>query len=324
MRLPVVPDAVSMFRALLVGLWLAAAFSSGSVQASTSPAAVVRAALSVPESDLDYTDAKLIFDRIIDPDLDDAAVIARVDRLTEAASRMAAGANDIDRLRAVRQVIYDAGEWNGGRPFTYDHADPFGTNLRNKLLATYFETRRGNCVSMPILHLIVAERLGLNVTLSTAPHHIFMRYTNPVNGRSIAIEPTSGGHPAREAWYRDGMGITDAQVASGIYLGQLTKRESIAVMASTVTEWLMSEGRYQDVIDVADVILEYNPRDVHALLQRGLAHAELLRTEYYERYPTPAEIPSDLWPRYEMLAARNAADFGQAEAWGWMPSSEPQ
>lgn len=118
------------------------------------------------------------------------------------------------------------------------------------------------------------------------------------------------------------MGVTQAQVENGIYLGVLTKRESIAVIASTVTEWLMSEGRYNEAIAVADVLLEYYPTDVHAMLTRGSAHGELLRTEFVERFPNPQTIPPSLRPRYQMLASQNAAAFQQAEAWGWVPVAQ--
>ncbi len=244
---------------------------------------------------------------------------AQIEQLSDSARRIAANSNDVARLKAVRQVIYDAGAWNGDRPFVYDHNDPYGQDLRNKLLATYLDTRRGNCVSMPILQLVVAERLGLNVSLSTAPLHVLMRYTNPTNGRSIAIESTSGGHPARESEYFEKMGVTQRQVDNGIYLGVLTKRQTIAVMASTVTEWLMSQGRYDEAIAVVDVLLEYYPTDVHAMLTRGSAYGELLRTEFTERFPSPQSIPDSMRPRFQMLASQNAAAFAQAEAWGWTP-----
>lgn len=293
-------------------------------RSTQSTAFAVRAVLSAPESELNYEQSKLAFDGIIAPEMDESAVAAEVDQLASAAARIAADGDDIDRLKAVRQVIYDEGAWNGGQSFTYDHADPYGIDLNNKLLATYLDTRRGNCVSMPILQLIVAERLGLNVSLSTAPLHVLMRYTNPNNGRSLAIEATSGGNPTREIWYHERMGVTDQQVENGIYLGVLTKRETIAVMASTVTEWLMSQGRYDEAIEVADVLLEYYPKDIHAVLSRGSAYGELMRTEFVERFPTPAAIPPSLRPRYKMLATQNAAAFQQAEAWGWKPPSANQ
>lgn len=301
-----------------------ASFLSADLAHARTPSELVRSAISAPDNELNYEQAKLLFDRIISSDLDENAVTTEVDRLSIAATRIAADGTDIDKLKAVRQVIYDEGAWNGSRPFTYDHADPYGVDLNSKLLATYLDTRKGNCVSMPILHLIVAERLGLNVSLSTAPLHVFVRYTNPTNGRSLAIEATSGGNPTREIWYHERMGVTDQQVNNGIYLGVLTKRETIAVMASTVTEWLMSQGRYEEAIEVANVLLEYYPKDIHAVLSRGSAYGELMRTEFVERFPTPAAIPPSLRPRYQMLATQNAADFQQAEAWGWTPAPADQ
>lgn len=301
---------------LIVGMFLAPAAFVQPVSAK-SATDTVRAVLSAADIELSYEQAKLTFDRIIAPELNEAAVTAKIDQLANAAREIAAGGNDIAKLQAVQRVIYQSGAWNGGRPFVYDHADPYGEDLNNKLLTTYLETRRGNCVSMPILQLIVAERLGLNVSLSTAPLHVFMRYTNPTSGRRIAIESTSGGHPTRESEYFEKMGVTQAQVDSGIYLGVLSKRESIAVMASTVTEWLMSQGRYREAIEVADVLLEHFPKDVHSTLIRGSAHGELLRTEFVERFPNPQLIPPALRPRFQMLASQNARAFQQAEAWGW-------
>src|SRR3546814_3715540 len=84
---------------------------------------------------------------------------------------------------------------------------------------------------MPVLHIIVAEKLGLNVHLSTAPLHMFVRYTNPQNQRDLSIEPTSGGYPTRDVWYRENLPMSDMAVEQGLYLKTLTKRESIAHMA---------------------------------------------------------------------------------------------
>lgn len=312
-----------MFRAIISFLFFSVFIGSTCANAREPIVAeTVRSILAAPDSGLRYEQAKLTLDSIVTPEVNVDAVTAEIDQLAAAATHIAADGNDIDKLKAVRQVIYDEGAWNGRQPFTYDHADPYGVSLKNKLLATYLDTRKGNCVSMPILHLIVAERLGLNVSLSTAPLHVFVRYTNPTNGRSLAIEATSGGNPTREVWYHERMGVTDQQVENGIYLGVLTKRETIAVMASTVTEWLMSQGRYEEAIEVADVLLEYYPKDIHAVLSRGSAFGELMRTEFVERFPNPAAIPPSLRPRYQMLAAQNAAAFRQAEAWGWTSAAQ--
>jgi hypothetical protein len=115
------------------------------------------------------------------------------------------------------------------------------------------------------------------------------------------------------------MGVTDQQVKNGIYLGTLTKREGVALMATTVMEWLVDQHRYQEGIEVADVILQYYPRDVDTVVARGSAYGELLQ-QFTDKYPTPAAIPPALRARYQQLASANAEAFAKAESWGWKPT----
>ena len=296
-------------------IWPAGTFA----QPASSPAAIVRDVLSVRDDQLDYGRAKLAFDQIIDPSLNANATLAEIDQLASRASALAGpNASPAVKLSALRRVIYESGEWNGGRPFAYDHADPLGQNVRNKLISTYLATRRGNCVSMPILFLIVGERLGLNLALSTAPLHIFLRYTEE-GGREINLEATSGGHPARTLWYRQNLPMTDRAIESGLYMRTLSRTEAVAHMASTVVDFLMSEGRFPEAIDVAEVILQHYPRDGYTRVKLGTAYAELMRGEFLERFPPPAPVPPDLRERFLLLARRNQLAFEAAEALGWEP-----
>lgn len=306
---------------LLVFAASALALQAGAnAQPSSDPAAVVRNVLSVPDDQLDYGRAKLAFDRIIDPSLNVEATLAEIERLASGASALAGDLpTPAVRLSALRRVIYESGDWNGGRPFDYDHADPLGRNVRNKLISTYLTTRRGNCVSMPVLLLIVGERMGLNLALSTAPLHMFLRFTDE-SGREINLEATSGGHPARALWYRQNLPMTDRAIESGLYMRTLTRREAVAHMASTVIDFLMTEGRFQGAIEVAEVILQHHPRDGYTMAKLGTAYAELMRVEYVERFPTPAMIPPVLRSRYAWLAGGNQRAFQAAESLGWEPS----
>lgn len=297
------------------------AFASCSTAAAAStPAAIVGSVLSLPDDQLDYGRAKLAFDRIIDPSLNGDAISAELDRLAQSANALAgAGASQAAKLSALRRVIYESGAWNEGRPFAYDHADPLGQNVRNKLISTYLATRRGNCVSMPILVLIVGERMGLHLGLSTAPLHIFLRYADET-GREINLEATSGAHPARTIWYRQNLPMTDRAIESGLYMRTLTRREAVAHMASTVVDFLMGEGRFQEAIDVAEVILQNYPRDGYTLAKLGSAYGEVMRVEFQDRFATAAAIPPALRGRYMMLARANQRAFQAAEALGWQPS----
>ena len=302
----------------LAALFLA--WQSGTVQqAAASPVAVVQSVLSSPDDQLDYALAKLAFDRIIDPSLDVDAVLAEIHRLAGCAIMLAGSrSSQAQKLAALRRVISEARDWNGGRPFGYDQADPLGQNVRNKLISTYLATRRGNCVSMPIPFLIVGERMGLNLALSTAPLHIFLRHTDEA-GREVNLEATSGAHPARSSWYGQNLPMTDRSIESGLYMRTLTRREAVAHMASTVVDYLMTEGHYQEAVDVAEVILQHYPRDGYTMVKLGTAYAELMRSEFVERYPSPARVPAALQQRFLFLAQRNEQAFQTAEALGWQP-----
>jgi regulator of sirC expression with transglutaminase-like and TPR domain len=285
---------------------------------SPDPVEIVRAVLAEHEARLDYAAAKLALDAAVEPGQDRAAAERMLDGFTATATLMAGAQASIEsKLVALRRMLYEPGPWNGRRPFVYDPDDPSGERVANKLLANYLTTRRGNCVSMPILFLILAGRLGLEAGLATAPLHIFVR-CHVEGGREINIEATSGGHPARDSWIRQTMPMSDLAVASGLYMRTLGRREAVALMATTVLEHLGDEGRYEQAIAVADIILRHNPRDAYSMVKQGTACAALMRQEL-ERYGSVFLIPPLRRARYLDLARRNRAAFEAAEALGWEP-----
>lgn len=322
-----------MNRRLFLGLSLSAtAFplagcgperGSGEPPPIVSPAGAIRELLAMPDAQLDYGMAKLALDRLVDSTLDQSAIATEVDRIAAAAGALAgSGADEVRKLAAVRTVIYQPGAWNDNRPFAYDHADPYGQNLRSKLLSVYLSTRRGNCVSMPILFLILADRLGVNVALAEAPLHVFVRYT-AADGKPVNLEATSGALPARDQWYREKLPMTDLAASNGVYLRTLSRKESVALMANTVMEHLMDQARYGEAVEVANAILEAYPLDVQTLVRQGTAYAHLLDEEFHKPYPSADLVPPSLHGRYRELATLNEQAFARAEALGWTPTEIP-
>ena len=286
--------------------------------ASVDPVAAVRAVLSVGDAGLDYGRAKLAFDQLVNPVHAVADTMAQLDRLVDGAHQLAGPSASPDaRLAALSRLLYVAGPWNDHRPFAYDHDDPLGQRIGNKLLAVYLATRRGNCISMPALFLILADKLGLDVALATAPLHVFLRYRSE-GGRVVNIEATNG-HPARDEWYRERMPMSDRAVESGLYLRSLTRREGVALMATTVLEHLVEQRRYGEALGVSEAILEHAPRDAYTMVKQGSVCAELIRSEFTGKYRTPALVPPPLRARYLMLVERNRSTFEAAEALGWEP-----
>ena len=130
--------------------------------------AIVRGILTLPESDIDLATAKLTIDRLMEPSIDVQAALRQLDAMaaTVKAAILASAPSRL-KLEVLRQHLYTANAWNGNRPYHYDLDDPLGRNLRNKLLPVYLETRAGNCVSMPLLFVVLRQKLGIDLTLAT-------------------------------------------------------------------------------------------------------------------------------------------------------------
>jgi hypothetical protein len=195
--------------------------------AAADPVQVLRALFAVSDNKIDFAKAKLAIDKIIDPGIDVNASLAEIDAMARTVRAMAGpGASPIQRLASVRRFIYVSGDWNQHRPYQYDMTDPLGAKPTNALLPNYLRNRRGNCVSMPILFMILADRLGVHVTLSTAPFHVFAKYVDDATGKAYNLETTSGGYPERDAWLRRNFPMTDEAVKNGVYLKTLSRKET--------------------------------------------------------------------------------------------------
>lgn len=134
---------------------------------------------------------------MIDPRIDVAGNLKRLDAMAEEVKALLpAKPSSRDKLEALRTHLYRAGPWNGHQPFRYDLDDPFGRDVRNKLLPTYLSTRKGNCVSMPLLFIILGQKIGLDVTAANAPEHVFVKYRDEA-GALYNLEATSGAGFAR-------------------------------------------------------------------------------------------------------------------------------
>lgn len=285
--------------------------------APESPAAAVAAVLDRPDRELDYLEAKLAFESLVDPAIDREWVRQEVERLAATARTMARPwAGSAARLAALRALIYEPGPWNGQRPFAYDQDDPFSPGNRNSLLAHYLSTRRGNCISMPVLFLALAERLGVELKLVRAPSHILLGQAG-ADGRLVYMEATSGAHPARPEWIRQNISISDRGIETGLYLKPLSRREGVVLLAGCLAEHFIIVKRYQQAIDVCQAALVHDPAAATLLAAQGCAYGWLLGTEFQERYKVPFLVPEHLRFRRLLLTERNRTLFDAAEALGW-------
>ncbi len=267
----------------------------------------------------DLLAVKVAVDAMVDPSSRPDLVTAEVDRMA-AGIRAMAGDNPkhAELLAALKRYLYESGAWNGNNPFQYDLADPLGDKPANRLLQHYLTTRRGNCVTMPILFAALGQRIGLTMTLAEAPLHVLVKYTDD-DGRIWNLEATSGGGFTRDLWYRQKLPMSDRAVANGVYLRPLSQAESTALIASFLVEHQLGTGAYEDAVATADILLGHYPDFAYVLVKKGSAYSALLRREVAGKYTRMEEIPADLKIKADGWYAANMQAFAKAEALGWRP-----
>jgi tetratricopeptide (TPR) repeat protein len=100
------------------------------------------------------------------------------------------------------------------------HAD----DPNDLFLHSVMDRRQGYCLSLSVLYLSVAERVGLSLHGVVVPGHFFVRFDN---GRTrYNIETTSGGASPPDEYYRTKFNVPE-NGRDSIYMKNLNKRQSL-------------------------------------------------------------------------------------------------
>src|SRR5574337_1321803 len=271
---------------------------------------------------VDYAVAKVTIDKMVDPTIDEQATLDLLNVwASKARARIPQGASHLTQLMILGSTIYEPGPWNDNQPFSYDLDDPFGKDIQNNLVSTYLSTRKGNCVSMPILLVILGQKIGLNMTLAVAPNHMLAKFRQD-DGTWINIEATSG-TTFNDSDYQSQLHITPLGMQSGIYLRPLSQKEAVGAMMGTLEDFYERQRSPEHQLGLTELALKVNPKDVVSIIRRAGAYYHLLQQRYVSRYPRPDLIPASQRGDFQMLSKNNSQLFEQAEALGWrQPTNE--
>jgi len=198
--------------------------------------------------------------------------------MAEEIKRMIAGRErDMDKFLATKMFLYEVGEWNDYRPFSYDLEDPLGNILEHQLLSNYIDSRKGNCVSMPTLFLALMERVDPSIPFVgvKVPLHLFCRLKDRQTGDVWNIEATNGGNPARNQWYIDNHKISQTALDNKLYLSDLTKKDYIGELIGTLISKERRAGRFENALKYAELSLKLSPKSDVGLVQKGALLAEI-------------------------------------------------
>jgi tetratricopeptide (TPR) repeat protein len=176
--------------------------------------------LEASEPEIDLARGALLIAREDDPRLDLARTLEKIDRLAATLrERLAlAGDDPFARLAAANDFLFEEKRFR-----TEATLDP-ALRLNDLHLASVLARRRGHCLGLSVLYLALGARAGLPLFGVALPGHFFVRWDD---GRGVRcnIETTLKGASFPDSYYIDRYRLKRQHVESGLYLGNLARRE---------------------------------------------------------------------------------------------------
>lgn len=269
--------------------------------------------LALPEHQIDLAQAKLVIDKTIDSETNIKQSSKQLDLMVREIRKLAGPfSTDSNTMMVMMDYLYEKGDWNNGIVFSYDLDEPMGRSIKNKMLTHYLQTRKGNCVSMPMLLVILGQKLGIDVSLVRAPLHLFVHFKDET-GKIYNIEGVEKGTVSDER-YRNEYFLTQEAIDNGLYLQSLSKKQAVTEMLMTVLQHFEEQGDYENVLKITDLVILNDKKSVDAMLKKGSAYGYLSR-RFLTRHNFKLNQTEDNY--YQKLRYNNHYWFSKAESLGW-------
>lgn len=161
-------------------------------------------------------------------------------------------------------------------PFKYDFDDYMGIQDYSKMFVTkLLKTQTGQCHSMPLLYLIVAEEIGAEAYLAYSPSHSYIRFLGD-NGKWYNIELTNGMFSTSSYILQSGFVKSEA-LLNKIYMQNLSDKELMAQFYTDLANSYIAKFGYDDFVgNVTSKALELYPNSISA----NMLKANLLTMEF--------------------------------------------
>jgi len=150
------------------------------------------------------------------------------------------------------------------KPFRYDFEDFRGEKDYTKMFTSkMLSTGKGQCHSMPLTYLMIAEQLGAKAYLSLAPQHSFIQFAD--NNNNLMSFETTNGNLVSPSWLQQSGFINANALKSKTYLDTLSQRNLYAQCLADLLLGYMDKFGYDDFAEtMRQKILQVNPNNTTA------------------------------------------------------------
>jgi hypothetical protein len=158
---------------------------------------------------------------------------------------------------------------NNYKPFIYDFNDFYGReNFRNVFVSKLMETHTGQCRSMPMFYKILSEEIGAESYLALAPNHMYIKHLDE-QGKWVNIELTNSNF-SFDSWMISSMDITAESIRKGVYMKELSMKESIAFCLYELAFAHQNKNGFSNFgLLCCETALKYFPNCMPALMNKA-------------------------------------------------------
>jgi hypothetical protein len=177
-------------------------------------------------------------------------------------------------------------------PFKYDLEDYMGEkDYANLFASKLLGTGSGQCHSLPLVYLMIAEQLGARAWLSLAPSHSFIQFMDD-RGRLLDFETTNG-NIVSESWVAGSGYINGKALRNKTYLDTLSRRQLYARCLSDLLVGYLNKFEFDDLAqEIRNSILRIDQSNITILLvDANLKRSIALREINAAGKPKPADLP---------------------------------
>lgn len=165
------------------------------------------------------------------------------------------------------------------KPLRYNFDDFDGSeDWTNMFVSTLLYSHKGNCHSLPLLHKIISQKLGIESYLALAPNHIYVKLYNEKDGW-YNVELTSAEFPI-DAWLMASGYIHLSAVQNGIYMDTINSKKCIAMCLLDLAQGYQRKLGIQDgsfILQCCQTALRYFPNYINALLLQSETYQTLFK-----------------------------------------------
>jgi len=212
-------------------------------------------------------------------------------------------------------------------PFKYDFEDYRGVKNYSKMFVSkLLATKTGQCHSMPLLYLILADEIKAEAYLALSPNHSYIRFPDD-KGKWYNIELTNGMLSTDSYILQSGY-IKSESLQNKIYMENLTRKEMLSGLLTDLADgYIHKFGNDEFVKRVIDKALELSPNSIRAnMIKSNLDSARLdfvlrqVGKRPLENYPQAVQLMDDVKAQYNLIDRLGYEDMPEEAYQAWLQS----